>query len=346
MTAAAGVLALAGCSLTDPPDSVTAPTSVPTPDRATSAASPPAKGAVTPPSTGAPSSPATGTPSPVPPVPTARDGDAEVDRARLRDTVDALAGRIGPREASGQAFRRAARLVETRLTDLGYEVRRQRVPVPAGVSWGVPVPAGTSVNVVAVAPGTDLDEPHLVVGAHLDTVPQAPGAADNASGVSVVLEMARLATLRPPPQPVVFVAFGAEEPRGPGDDLHHFGSQAYVASLDADQREALIGAIAIDTVGTSRTGVPVCTARADTDDFTRGVRQAVRRAGLPVRACANRTSDHWSFVRNGLDGTRVGLAGHDEYPEYHSAGDEPQVVRDRSLAKAAEAVWAALSREW
>ena len=35
--------------------------------------------------------------------------------------------------------------------------------------------------------------------------------------------------------PVVFVAFGAEEPRGPADDEHHFGSRTYVRRLiDAD----------------------------------------------------------------------------------------------------------------
>ena len=265
--------------------------------------------------------------------------------AALRATVDRLAGGIGPREASSGPFRQAARLVDRRLTELGYEVTRQRVPVPAGNSWGVPVPAGTSSNVIAVAPGTDLTEPHLVVGAHLDTVPQAPGAADNASGVSVLLEVARLVMVEAPPQPVVFVAFGAEEPRGPGDDLHHFGSQAYVADLGPAQRSALIGAIAVDTVGVSSDGVPVCTAADGPDRFTAEAR-AVADTAVRVRECVNRTSDHWSFVRNGLDGTRIGLAGVEEYAAYHSSADVPAVVRDRPLAQAARAVWAMVSHEW
>ena len=36
--------------------------------------------------------------------------------------------------------------------------------------------------------------------------------------------------------PVVLVAFGAEEPRGPTDDDHHYGSRAYVDALAAAQR--------------------------------------------------------------------------------------------------------------
>jgi len=272
--------------------------------------------------------------------------DVEVDGAAMREVVDLLAATIGPREATSRSFARAARLVERRLSNLGYEVTTQPVPVPAGTSWGVSVPAGESVNVIAVAPGTDRSEPHLVLGAHLDTVPQAPGAVDNASGISVLLETARLAMLEPPPQPVVFVAFGAEEPRGPGDDLHHFGSQAYVAGLTSRQRAALVGAIAVDSVGISQGGVPVCTADAGPDPFTPAVRQAVRRADVPLRTCVSRTSDHWSFVRNGLDGTRVGLAGIEEYEQYHSAADVPDVVRDRLLTQAAEAVWAAVSRAY
>ena len=64
--------------------------------------------------------------------------------------------------------------------------------MPAGTSWGVPVRAGRSVNLIAERPGFDRTAPHVVIGAHLDTVPQAPGAEDNASGVAVLLELAAL----------------------------------------------------------------------------------------------------------------------------------------------------------
>ena len=77
---------------------------------------------------------------------------------------------------------------------------------------------------VAAPVGFDPREPYVIVGAHLDTVPQAPGAEDNASGVSVLMELSRMAVVEPPATPTVFVAFGAEEPRGAGHDWHHFGS--------------------------------------------------------------------------------------------------------------------------
>ena len=74
--------------------------------------------------------------------------------------------------------------------------------------------------------------------------------------------------------------------------------------------------------------------------------QIDRDAEVTVRECVNRTSDHWSFVRNGLDGTRIGLAGVEEYAAYHSGDDVPAVVGDRRLAQAARAVWAMVSHEW
>jgi len=98
---------------------------------------------------------------------------------------------------------------------------------------------GRSVNVIASPPRFDGSQPHRIAGAHLDTVAVAPGAEDNASGVAVMLELARLAAAEPPSLPTVFVAFGGEEPRGEGDDMHHFGSQHYVKAMSPLARRSL-----------------------------------------------------------------------------------------------------------
>lgn len=51
----------------------------------------------------------------------------------------------------------------------------------------------------------------LLVGAHYDTVPNSPGADDNASGVAVLLELARAFATAPLPVPVRLIAFDLEE---------------------------------------------------------------------------------------------------------------------------------------
>ena len=259
----------------------------------------------------------------------------------LRD-IDTLAVDIGPREATSRRYARAADWVERRLTGLGYRVRRESVRVPAGTSWGVPVGAGTTVNVIAERSDFDPRAEHVVVGAHLDTVPQAPGAEDNASGVAVLLELARLAAAAPPKVPVRFIAFGAEEPRGSGDALHHFGSQQHVAKLSRAEREAIAGMMSLDRVGVGADQVPVCQGGSDGTRLQAEVRRAGSRADIATPACENRTSDHWSYEKAGVPAIRLGSI---PYAAYHSSRDLPGVVSRSQLDRVGRLAWSWLSAQ-
>lgn len=266
-------------------------------------------------------------------------GPDDLDRATSLRAVRHLAGVIGPREATGPAYARAARWVRRELEGLGYDVAPQRFDVPAGESWGVPVPAGRSVNVVATPSGFEPSRPHLVVGAHLDTVPQAPGAEDNASGVGVLLAVAEAIAERRTRLPVVLVAFGAEEPRGPSDDDHHYGSRHYAAEMGARERTAMRAMVSLDRVGVGAT-VPVGSA-STAGPVQRSLLAAARSAGVRAVAVAGqRSSDHWSFVRAGLPAARLGSTS---YAAYHSAGDVPAVVQPDQLARVGRVVLAWLA---
>ena len=284
---------------------------------------------------------ATGSPSAstsVPPssAPT-REPRADPDAVRVdvaMRAVRVLAGRIGPRPGHSPAYLRAARWVETRLAGSGWQVRRQTFPTPGGVSWGIPVEAGPSVNLVATRGDVRPGRPWLLVGAHLDTVPQAPGAEDNASGVGALLAVAEAIGERRTRLPVVLVAFGSEEPRGPTDDDHHYGSRAYVADLSEAQRETLRGMVSLDRVGVGSV-VPVGSP-AEPNALTAELRRAAQRVGVPtVDDVFQRSSDHWSFARVGLPGVRLGSTS---YAEYHSSGDIPTVVDPAQLDRTARIV--------
>ena len=310
----AALFAISGCSSGDvrppapPPSQASAEPATPSPSISSSAAPEP-------------------TGSEVPDVDPVRAGD--LDRTVAVAAVRHLAGRVGPREATGPAYREAAGWVSRRLEELGYDVARQRVDVPAGESWGIEVPAGRSVNVVATPPGWEPGDPHLVVGAHLDTVPQAPGAEDNASGVGVLLAVADAVAQRRTRLPVVLVAFGAEEPRGPSDADHHYGSRRYVALMGPRERRGLRAMVSLDRVGVGDR-VPVGSATAS-DPVQRSLLAAARRADVPVVADPEqRSSDHWSFVRDGLPAARLGST---PYVGYHSAADVPEVVSAEQLER-------------
>jgi Zn-dependent M28 family amino/carboxypeptidase len=133
---------------------------------------------------------------------------------------------------------------------------------------------------------------------------------------------------------VAFVGFGAEEPRGATDEDHHYGSRAYVAGLSPAERRAVRGMLALDRVGVGDV-VPVCTAG---DDAARAeVLRAGRRARVPMQPCENRSSDHWSFVEQGMPGVRLGGTS---YAGYHTSGDVPSVVDASQLRRTARLVLA------
>ncbi|MGB3494420.1 MAG: M28 family peptidase [Elainellaceae cyanobacterium] len=79
------------------------------------------------------------------------------------------------------------------------------------------------VNLILDVPG-ERDKPPVLVGAHYDGVPNSPGADDNASGVAVLLELARAIAQTPARVPVRFIAFDLEE-------YGLLGSRAYATDL-------------------------------------------------------------------------------------------------------------------
>lgn len=84
----------------------------------------------------------------------------------------------------------------------------------------------------------------VMVGAHLDSVPEGPGVNDDGSGVAVVLELAdQLARLPVEPRNRArFALWGAEE-------LGMLGSQHYVDGLDGRARGELAAYLNLDMVG-------------------------------------------------------------------------------------------------
>jgi glutaminyl-peptide cyclotransferase len=107
--------------------------------------------------------------------------------------------RIGPRVSGSPGSRREVSLIVRRLRRAG--VQRVRVQRPLR-------------NVVARIPGRERGT--VVVGAHHDTkdIPGFVGANDGASGVAVLLELARDLPRRLEGPAIDLVFFDAEEPRG------------------------------------------------------------------------------------------------------------------------------------
>jgi len=105
-------------------------------------------------------------------------------------------------------------------------------------------------NAVAVLNGTEVGAGTIVIGAHYDSrtddllnaTADAPGAADNGSGVAVVLELARVLSQHPQRSTIIFVLFSAEE-------HNRQGSRVFVEEYILGQNIDVVAMINVDTVG-------------------------------------------------------------------------------------------------
>jgi Zn-dependent M28 family amino/carboxypeptidase len=161
---------------------------------------------------------------------------SEVDASRLERTVRRLEGPRHP-QASPGSLEEAESFIVDELKASGLATERQPFRF-----------RGTSFNNVAgTLPGSDPGLPWLLVGAHFDTVSNSPGADDNASGVAVFLEVARLAAQLHPRRTVQFVGFNLEEPQD-AVGTYRVGSARFAQQARRDGRR-YAGAIVLEMVG-------------------------------------------------------------------------------------------------
>jgi len=146
----------------------------------------------------------------------------QIDESRLWKHVTSLAG-----ERDAETDRTFARnYISQQLQTSGFSPELQ--------------PFDGGINIFAERKGTDSKAGAILVAAHYDTVPNSPGADDNATGVAVVLEVARLLA-SPPTSRTLQVAFFDRE------EIGLLGSLAFTGN--AAKLKKLQGVVVLDMVG-------------------------------------------------------------------------------------------------
>jgi hypothetical protein len=151
-----------------------------------------------------------------------------------------------------------------------------------------------------------------IVMAHADSVPGAPGAVDNASGVGVVVALAPRLRRIAPACDVWLVATGAEE-RPYTRQPDHLGAAALLRQMRRERRAGdLRIALSLDEVGRGRSFLLRSNAAGPRGDVEGAVLRAARGTGAHlrwVRDSGTGNSDHREFQLAGLPAAKIGQPG-------------------------------------
>ncbi|MGE0868453.1 MAG: M28 family metallopeptidase [Kofleriaceae bacterium] len=186
---------------------------------------------------------------------------------------------------------------------------------------------GTGANVVATLPSTTGAGELIVIGAHFDSVAAGPGAADNATGVAIVLAAARyLREVSVREHPVAFVLFDEEE-------LGLIGSKAYAAQL-MSAGTPVAAAHNFDMLSFDGDGDRAVELWSPAPALTVLYQTHGARAGMPIQPVTFAYSDHQAFLDAGFAAVGVGeeFVADDHTPHYHKATDSFEQISFSYLA--------------
>ena len=230
---------------------------------------------------------------------------------------------FGPRIPGSDAHAQTIAYIQRELENAGWQVNLQ------DTNW-----QGFSIqNIVAFRPGTTAP---IILGAHYDSRLRAdqdqgsgrnnpvPGADDGASGVAVLLELAR--TLPIGDVPVQLVFFDAEDNGGLDGRQWIMGSRAFVADLLEKPRAAII----VDMVGDS--DLNIYFERNSNVNLSSSIWAQASALGYGKYFIAqpkyDMIDDHTPFLEAGIPA--VDIIDFD-YPYWHTAADTVDKVSATSL---------------
>lgn len=276
---------------------------------------------------------------------------------------------FGPRVPGTKAHTACRDWLVAELKPLADEVRVQpfthrRVFDPVAWRAALDLPADTPVphaiksrtanifqmsNIVATFKGEDGRPPDLLLCAHWDSRPTAdreekpenrlkpiPGANDGASGVAILLELARLFHEKRPPRGIIIALFDGED-LGPGLKDMLLGAEHYAKNpIPVKPKEGIL----LDMVGDRNLAIPRETySESANKPLLDSIYAAAARHGhadaFPNRPGQTIQDDHVPLILAGIN--TVDLIDFD-YPHWHTLGDTPDKCDPKSLEIVGRAV--------
>lgn len=264
----------------------------------------------------------------------------------LQTHVYILSQEIGIRNVDNyDNLNEAANYIEKKFKEFGYTVEFQHYDAKDK----------NVKNIIAVKPGTINPEEIIVVGAHYDSY-YNPGADDNASGVSALLELAKLTAGHCTNKSIEFVAFVNEEP--PFFHTDKMGSRVYTKLAKKRGKNIKAGLILemlgyySDETNSQRypqslellypdkaNFIAIVDNRASNLLATQVVTSFKTQTEFPIEQIASENvpegdfSDHWSFWQESYPAVMVTDTSFYRYSHYHQQSDTYEKLHYKNMSE-------------
>ena len=276
---------------------------------------------------------------------------------KLKRHVVKLSNEIGDRNISNyENLKKTADYIVVQFLSYGYNVTFQKYSV-----------AGKEVkNIIALKTGSRFPNEIILLGAHYVSCFN-PGADDNASGISGLLELARMIANKKVDRTIEFIAFVNEEP--PFFKTEVMGSRIYAKECKAENKN-IRAIIVFDLIGfysnkpfSQRYPVILGLFFPNKGNFI-GVfgnfksrylaRQITRifknNSSFPIASIALDFipgidfSDHWSFWKEGYPAVMISDTAFLRHKNYHKNTDTWEKLNYKDMACVIEGIYGVLVR--
>lgn len=164
----------------------------------------------------------------------------ESNKQLMMDTIKTLTG--SSRAVGSNDEKKACKYIKNKLESYGYKTQLQTFSVPSDYSESGEVKFNSSQNLISIKKSkVNYNKGTIIICAHYDCNKDSVGANDNASGVSVVMETARLLKNISSDYECRFIFFGGEE-------LGGLGSRYYIENLSSNDKKNIKAVINIDSI--------------------------------------------------------------------------------------------------
>jgi Iap family predicted aminopeptidase len=186
------------------------------------------------------------------------------------------------------------------------------------------MPKHLAKNVIGYVKGTQYPDSFLVITAHYDHLGKMgkdvyfPGANDNASGVSMMLDLANYFNSNPLKYSVLFIAFSGEEAGLQGSK--------YFTQHPVVELEKMRFLVNLDLVGTGEEGIQVVNGAVLQNEFIRlqTINQVKQYLPAVKKRAKAANSDHYFFFEKGVPSFFIYTLG--GIDAYHDVYDKPETL--------------------